>query len=407
MMMPRASQCLLPLLALVAAAPLPAVDPDLLFAQARALPKARRAEARELCRQALKDHPDYDDVRIHLARLHAWDDQYDDARRELAYVLERRPGNLEAREVALDVETWAGRPHEALRLADAGLALDPRSAQLHYRRARILKGLDDLPGALRSAQAALDLDAGHTQARLLRDDLKELLQRSSVSLSAGADSFDHTYGEWRSGSVALWHRFKAGSVIARVNRARRFDTWATQVEVDAYPKLFEGTYAYLNAGRSDDPTFPSFSAAAELYHNFSGGIEASLGFRHLDFHGSVVNLQTGSAGVYVGNSLVTLRLNRTPSAIGSSLSGSLTERYYLEDADTYLSCSVGTGYSPNQFAWSDQVVRLRSRSASLGGQKRLGRAWVAGAGLGWERQEVRPGEFVRHWSGKLSLERRF
>lgn len=405
--MPRASRCLLPLLALVATVPLAATDPDLLFAQARALPKERRAEARELCRQALRDHPDYDDVRIHLARLHAWDDQYDEARRELAYVLERRPGNLEAREVAIDVETWADRPHEALRLADAGLALDPRNAQLHYRRARILKGLGDLPRAYESVQAALIQEPGHAKARLLRDDLKELLQRSSVTVGAAVDSFDHTFSDWQTGSVALWHRFQAGSVIARVNRAHRFDSWGTQVEVDAYPKLFEGTYAYLNAGRSDDPMFPSFSAGGELYHNFRGGIEASLGFRHLDFHGSVVNLQTGSAGVYLGNSLVTLRLNRTPSAVGSSLSGSLSERYYLEDADTYLSLSVGTGYSPNQAAWSDQVVRLRSRSASVGGQKRLGRSWVVAAGAGWERQEVRPSEFLVHWTGKLSVERRF
>src|SRR6266568_7205986 len=53
---------------------------------------------------------------------------------------------------------------------------------------------------------------------------------------------------WRLYTGELSHKFGFGSVIARVNRAHRFAEWGTQYEVDAYPHLMPGMYAYLNAG---------------------------------------------------------------------------------------------------------------------------------------------------------------
>jgi len=328
----------------------------------------RAAQARYLL--ALEGHPDYDDVRLHLARLWAWDGRYDEARAEVRYILERRPGNLEAREAALDVEVWSDHPHEALRLCAEGLALAP-SAQLLYRKARILKSLEDRDGAYAAAQSALVLDPNHQGARQLRDDLKELLRRSKVALDYGYETYSAAFTPWRTESLTLGHRFPLGSVLARVNRARRFDAWGTQMELEAYPRRLDGTYAYLNAGRSTDFMFPSRSAGAQLYHNFQGGIEGSLGFRYLDFSGSTVTIQVGTVGWYHGDGFYSLQLFRTPSAIGSSLSGSLKARWYFEGADSWYEVSGGTGLAPDYLAWSDQVVKIRAQHLTANLQKRL------------------------------------
>lgn len=381
-------------------------DSDTLFQKARALPKERREEARALCRKALGRSPEYHDIRIHLARLHAWDSQYDEARREIQIVLTRQPKNAEARAVAIDIEVWSDHPHEAIRLADQAMALDPKNPEWPYRKARALRSLKDLPGALAVVQVALSLDENHQPSRLLRDDLKELVQRSKISLDVGYETFNQTFDPWKTVSLSLGHRFDLGSVILRGNRVERFGSWGTQVELDAYPHIAEGTYAYLNVGHSEDSIFPKSSQGAELYHNFPAGIEASLGLRRLVFS-SATTIYTGSIGKYYGNGLYSLRLNSTPSSVGSSLSGALSARIYQEDADSYVSLTVGMGVSPDQPAWSEEVLRLRSRKASLALQKRLSRFWIASTGAGWERQEYLPERFRIHWTFNVGLERRF
>jgi YaiO family outer membrane protein len=402
----RMALALLGSLALVAPAAAQAEDPDALFEKARSLPKERREEARALCRRALERSPEYTDIRIYLARLHAWDAQYDDARREIRAVLAANPKDAEAREVAIDVEVWSDHPHEALRLCDAAMGLDPRDPLWPYRKARVLRSLKDIPGALASAQVALQLDPNHQPSRLLRDDLKELLQRSKVYLTATYDTYSETFTPWKTVNLGVGHRFDAGLVLLQVNRADLFNTWGTQVEVDAYPHIAEGTYAYLSAAHSSDSIFPNSSFAADLYHNFPAAIEASLGVRRLVF-AEAVTVYTGSIGRYVGNSLYTIRLYDTPSALGASLSGTLSARFFQEDADNYINVAVGTGMSPDQQAWTAEILRLHSRNVSIGLQERLARSWYGTASALWEHQEFLPDQYRIHWSFSAGLEWRF
>lgn len=394
---------LLPLILVTAAR---AEDPDVLFAKARALPKERREEARALCRQALADHPDYDDVRIHLARLHAWDHQYDDARRELAYVLDRRPANQEAREVLVDVEVWSDHPHEALRQCGLGLAQGP-SAELLYKKARILKSLGDVEGAYKAAQAAITEDPDHQAARKLREDLSELRQRDKVVLGASYETYSAQYGHWLTDTLTLGHRFDQGTVLAMVNHAHRFDTWGDQFELDAYPHLGEGTYAYLSAARSGSFIFPSQNYMAQVYHNFSHGLEASLGGRYMDFSGSKVSQYLGTFGKYHGDAYYYLLLTLTPGATGSSLSEALKGRWYLSDADSWVGLAAGTGLSPNLIPWSAQVVKFRSTYATADIQKRLPHSWILAALVSREQMEYQPDTYLAHWTWSASVEKRF
>ena len=394
-------------LLLVAGAARAQEDSDTLFARARSLPREQRSQAEAICLQALERSPGYLDVRIHLARLYAWDGRYADARAQLRQVLEQQPGNLEARETAIDVEAWADAPQEALRLCEAGLALEPGSVPLTFRKARLLNAKGDLEGSLRCVQAVLALDPNHQQARLLREDLKDQLMRWQVSEVFTHESFNKIYSNRDSYATSLRYHFDAGSAILRVTRARMFDTWGSQVELDAYPKLGLGTYAYLSAGRSSDSIFPSHRYGAELFHNFSGGWEGSLGARYLDFGDSSVTVYTGSLSKYLGDWMLTGRSYVTPGGSGTSVSGSFSVRYYMDDADSFLSASVSSGVSPEQPTWSAAVFRLQDRKASVGAQKKLARAWILSADLGLDRQEFLPGDQVTDRILTLGLARRF
>lgn len=370
-------------------AQVPAEGVDEMYFRARRLgSQGKREEARALCRKALERSPDYHDIRILLGRLFAWDDRYDEGRAELQEVLRRKPEHLDGREALTDLELWSDHPRAALTLCEEGLALHPQAAGLHFRRARTLKTLGDYPAALASASRAVAADPDLHAARRLRDDLAELNQRSQVGLAVTYDRFDRTFDPWRTTALSLGHRFDFGTVIGRVTRATRFGESGNQVEVDSYPHLGEGTYAYLNAGYSSAGIFPASRFGAELYHNFPKGIEASLGMRHLHFKSTNVNIYTASLGKYWGDWLFTLRANTTPGSAGASRSGSFAARRYFGDADTYVGLSVGTGLSPDQPNPDAEILQLRSRKASLSGQTRMGRRLMLSAGFGWERQEV-------------------
>lgn len=395
--MPASFALLLPL---ILAAP---QDSDSLFRQALALPKERRSEARDLCQRALERSPNYHEIRVHLGRLLAWDGRYDEALAQLGQVLTREPRHLEARETAIDVARWADRPHEALRLAEAGLALDPRQPSLLLRRAKVLRDLDEVARALASVEACLQVQPDHPGARELREDLADLAQRSKVSLDHGRQVFPDSISPWETQSLTLAHRFRPLSLHGRLTRATRFDTVGTQLGLDAYPRLGEGRYAYVGLAWSDSGIFPRTSTGLEVFQSLPASFEGSLGLRRLAFSGAPVVLYTGSLGRYHGNSLTTLRVYVTPGKAGTSLSGSLSSRWYLEDADSYVSATVGTGLSMDEItqATETQVQALHASKASLGFQKKLKRSWILSAGVGWDRQEIRAQ--VHRSSRSLSL----
>lgn len=98
-----------------------------------------------------------------------------------------------------------------------------------------------------------------------------------VAVDHAATRFVESLAPWQLGALSLGHRSGAGTYIARVNTARRFETGGAQGEVDLYPRLGRTCYAYLNAGYGDAPVFPEWRFGAELFANLPRAWEASLG----------------------------------------------------------------------------------------------------------------------------------
>ncbi|HJW73414.1 MAG TPA: YaiO family outer membrane beta-barrel protein [Geothrix sp.] len=381
---------------------------DDLFARARKLAfSGKRLEAIGLCREALKRSPGYQDIRILLGRILAWESRYDEGREELQKVLRAQPDYLDGRVALVDLELWSDHPGTALNLCDEGLALRPAQPPLLFRKARALKAIGRYPEALQAAQAAVVADPDFYEARTLAENLVELTQRNKLGLSYTFDRFDRTFDPWRLTSLSLSHRFDAGSLIGRVNHTSRFGETGQQFEVDAYPRWGDGTYFYLNAGFSDATLFPHRRYGVEIFQNFPKGMEGSLGFRRLQFTASRVTIYTGSLSKYWGDWLFTLRPNYTPSSLGASRSGSIAVRRYLGDAENYLTFSLGTGVSPDQPNPDASILDLRSRKAGLSAQGWLSRRFILSGGLAYEKQEIGQGIERAQTTLNAGLEWRF
>jgi YaiO family outer membrane protein len=335
---------------------------DELFQQARSLAFAgQREEARELCREILARSPDYTDVKVLLGRLHAWDGEYDVARGILAEAVASRPTHADARHALVDVELWSDRPLEALRLAEAGLELDPDDPELLYRKARALDRLERQDEAYDALQRTLEIEPERRDARrALRRLLDERL-RNRIEVNYELEDVEDLEQEWHEASVEYRRKFSRGSVLGRVNYAERFGENGHQYEIDAYPELARRTYLYLNLGYSSTELFPELRYAAEVFHNFPHGYEGSLGFRRLEFENSAVTIYTGSAAKYVGHYWIALRPYYVDKQDGHSTSLGLTVRRFLNGRYEYVEVGVSGGTEDEEFPVAGATAAIAAR----------------------------------------------
>lgn len=217
-------------------------------------------------------------------------------------------------------------------------------------------------------------------------------QTTSVGVDYGLDYFTNDLDPWHLASLSVARRGALGSIIGRVNAARRFGRSGAQVEADAYPRLGEHTYAYLNAGYSGSAIFPDLRFGAELYANLPDAWEASAGVRQLRFGGAPVTLLTGTVGRYVRNAWISVRPTVRHRDDGYSASASVTARQYFADADNYVGARVGVGSAPSdRLTPNEAATREQSWSASLQGSRTLRPRTTLTGSLGTESETLRAG----------------
>lgn len=176
-----------------------------------------------------------------------------------------------------------------------------------------------------------------------------------------------------------------------------------QAEVDAYPRLTDRTYAYLNVGYSASDIFPAWRFGGELFASLPDAWEASVGFRQLRFGDSPVTLYTGAVGKYVGNYWFSLRPYLRFKESGTSASAGLTMRRYFADADHYVGATASFGSSPSDRVTPDAVARANSFSAGIHGSTGISQRALATWAIGREREEFDQGNTRNSLSGTLGV----
>jgi YaiO family outer membrane protein len=193
---------------------------------------------------------------------------------------------------------------------------------------------------------------------------------------------------WHTASAEVSRKDPGATLIARVNWAQRFGENGVQLEMDAYPHVARGTYAYLNAGYSDASVFPVARIGAEIYTSPVRGTEASLGVRHLEFSSARATIFTGSAGLYRGDYYFSVRPFVTPRDDGASYSGSLLARRYFSSPESYATLVVGAGTGPTESPLEFELQRANSYRVGLYGKTPvrggLGVRWSTG----YEHEEL-------------------
>jgi YaiO family outer membrane protein len=242
--------------------------------------------------------------------------------------------------------------------------------------------------ALRAALVMLVL----SEAGLEAQEPESGRRRTDITYAGAEYNNVYFHGDidpWHLLALSLGNRGARGTYISRVNLARRFDQDGAQAELDAYPRINEKLYGFLNIGYSGSDIFPEWRSGAELFAALPNAWEASAGYRQLRFEGAPpVTLLTGAVGKYFGNSWISARPYVRVGDNGTGATVIVTGRRYFADADNYIGARIGAGSSPSENATPAEVNRNRSWSAALQGSRTL-RARIVGTwSAGIEREEL-------------------
>jgi YaiO family outer membrane protein len=303
---------------------------DDVISRARAADSAgRRPQALAMLQGHLSATPRDVDARLVYGLMLSWEGRYEEARQELQRVLSQTPDYQDAKAALMNVEWWSGRTAQASDLASQILTRDP----------------------------------GDPQARLMRQRLDARTRPWHVKTEYSLDAFNDGGDPWHELAVSIGHETPRGSIIVRGTNAARFGYTDQLVEVEAYPSLRAGTYAFLSVGagtRRD--LFPEYRAAFDLYQSIGHGVELSGGYRRLKFT-EPVSIYVGTATKYLGQWAVIERVSFVPGGESDSWSFHTESRRYLGGAGTsYLAAAYSHGFYRDEPRGIGDPIRLRSNT---------------------------------------------
>lgn len=303
----------------------------------------------------------------------SWDRRYDEARRDLHTVLARKPNRGDALSALINLEMWSDHPDQAERLAAAALRTDPANADLLLARAKALDAMARTREAVSVVKQVIAADPANRQAVSLKRDMEDTAHRWEAGFSHTSDWFSDGRQPWREEQVQLSRETSRGSVIGRFSQAGRFGLTSQISELDWYPHLRRGTYAYVNAGYSADAVlYPQYRLGFDLFQSLGGGWEGSGGFRRLGFR-SKVNIYTAALSRYHRKWLFTARTYLTPdSAVGTSYSLQFSARRYLRGGRDYWGLRGGWGSAPAEIHSVADIGVLNSTAYAGEFNKRIG-----------------------------------
>ncbi len=337
------------------------------------------ARARALAQEALAVAPDYVDVEVLLGRLAAWDKDFASARKHLDRALSLDSDYVDALAARSDVEFWDGDPQAALSYCDRGLAVAPHDPELLDRRRRFAAALEAKQQPKWRAGKRVDSASSQTGSAVNR-----------MAVSYMNESFDRDFSDWHESIVSLEHEGERGSVIGRVTYFNRFGDDALFFEVDAYPDIREGTYAFLSLGRSTDSIVAEARWAAEIFQALPRNLEASFGYRAQKFDMTIDTL-TASIAAYLGRYYVALRPYRSEVSGEHTTTWTLKLRRYFDDEEEYVTVTLTDGSSVEEDPAAIALFELDSYAAVAEFRKRICDDYVATFTAGFENQELPSG----------------
>jgi len=256
-------------------------------------------------------------------------------------------------------------------------------------RATMLRRQNRKAEAERVMAKAVAAAPARSDVRALHDLLVHEVRGGEAMVAVDVKSWREQLPEWREATAGMRQNTGAGPVVARWSRVERGPSSDDRLELEAYPAFPHG-YLALGAGLATSSTvYAHTTGSAELFGSLTDQVEASVGYRHMQFD-SGVDMVGGSLGTYLGPFLFGSRVTHVLRDGGTSLV--LSARRFVGDEGASVGAKLATGSvpvelrTPTDFAVRfsqamslDAKVLVRSRIV-LTAEGELGRDGLAAGG---------------------------
>ena len=343
--------------------------------------EGKNAQANRMLGVFTKNSPDNQEAKSLLASTFSWKGDYDKARSDFNAVLSKNKMEKDVWISAIKNELYAKNYATALGLSNKALVHIKEDKELLRLKALAFSGVNGLEYQKdgwynvenkivtnfstnkknNNAKNAL-VEKTETDSTLLlrKTPVTEEKLKNRIAVNSSVTVFDQRFDPVISSSISYKRQTKYGSIIPRLNNSNRLDKNGLQFDIDLYPKIAKGFYAYVNYGYSSSELYPNHKVGGDIYYNHKSGFEFSGGGRYISFATRNVKSITNSVGYYRGNYYFSLRSFITPGVDDklTKASGNILVRKYLKDAENYMGVNFGIGFSPElrQFSSGDQIL---------------------------------------------------
>jgi YaiO family outer membrane protein len=390
---------------------------EALFIRARELAFSGESEkALDAATHLFARNPSHLDAAVLIARLYAWQDDYDSSRIYISHVLINDPCHHDAMAASVDVEIWDGKYDRALEKAKLALSCHPDDESFLFAQSLAYYHQGNRKAANEILQYLKELNPGNEDA--LR--LERLMSapgfyhyRENDFLLAGyhgefyeepASRHMHigTAGySYYTGRGPLTGKINFGNVYIDGTGMTRYPS--LQFEVESYPLISAKTYLLLNYAFSEGTIFPGHRGAFEIFRKLPAGFEASLGMRVMQWDDTYL-FYSGYLGKYHADLWFSLRTYVFPGDQGVASSWYFNARKYFRTADDYAGIIAGFGLLPDE-TLSELTDRMYLNSTSLGIElsKGLGHSYLLRTSLRYEEEEYTVHSFRSRWTFNVGL----
>lgn len=271
-------------------------------------------------------------------------------------------------------------------------------------RATLLRRQNRKVEAERVMERVVALAPDRADARALRDLLRQEVHGGEGLVGIDYKTWRQQLPEWREGSLSVRQNTTTGPVILRAKRVDRGPLSDERFDLEVYPAFPHGYLALTGGAATHGTVYARTTASAELFGSPTDHVEASVGYRRMNFD-SGVDVIGGSLGAYAGPFLLGTRVTHVLNDGGTS--AVLSARRFVGDDGAYLGAKLATGSAPVELRTPidftvrfSQAVSLETRVVVrrllvLSAEGELGRDGLAGGGSS-EYSAVRVGVGVRY-----------
>jgi len=368
-----------------------------------------------------------------LASTLSWKGSYDKARSQFNEILSNDRNNREAWISAVKNELYAKNYATALGLANKALIYIKDDKELKRLQAMASSEIENITYGqegwynvasevnttlAKVKKSAIPNSNVEIESVVRKTPVTEEAQKNRIAVNSSVTVFDQRFDPITSSSISYKRQTPYGSIIPRINNSNRVGKNGIQLDLDLYPKIAKGFYAYLNYGYSSSELYPNHKVGGDVYYNHKNGLEFSGGGRYISFATRDVKTITNSLGYYRGNYYFSLRSYITPSSNQlTKASGNILVRKYLKDAENYFGVNFGIGFSPElrQFSSGDQLLAetllyIESQRLSFEYQftnKNSISSYRTNVGVLRQEQSFDPGTFFYSFSAGLTYQFNF